>query len=119
MGIATGEAECRGDDYFGPVFNRTARVMAVGHGGQTLVARSTAAIVQGVELVDLGEHRQRALSGVEHLFQVAAEGLTAVFPPLRTVVAVPNNLPLPLDRFVGRVQEMADVVALRKPGPPR
>src|SRR5215813_565086 len=48
MGIATGEAECRGDDYFGPVLNRTARVMAAGHGGQILVAASAAAVVSGV-----------------------------------------------------------------------
>jgi class 3 adenylate cyclase len=34
MGVTTGEAECRGDDYFGPVLNRTARVMAAGHGGR-------------------------------------------------------------------------------------
>src|SRR3954465_4338513 len=38
MGIVPGEAERRGDDYFGPVLNRTARVMAAGHGGQVLVA---------------------------------------------------------------------------------
>jgi class 3 adenylate cyclase len=38
MGIATGEAEQRGDDYFGPALNRAARVMAVGHGGQILVS---------------------------------------------------------------------------------
>lgn len=34
MGIATGEAELRADDYFGPTLNRAARVMASGHGGQ-------------------------------------------------------------------------------------
>jgi predicted ATPase len=111
MGIATGEAECRGDDYFGPVLNRTARVMAAGHGGQILVAHSSAAVVQGVVLVDLGEHRLPDLSGVEHLFQVAAEGLPSVFRPLRTALAVPNNLPLPADRFVGRVEEVAAVAA--------
>jgi predicted ATPase len=111
MGIATGEAECRGEDYFGPVLNRTARVMAAGHGGQILVARSTAAVVQGIEFVDLGEHRLRDLAGVEHLFQVASAGLVSAFPPLRTAVAIPNNLPLPVDRFVGRTDEVAAVVA--------
>src|SRR6516162_1212574 len=74
MGVATGEAACRGDDYFGPVLNRTARVMAAGHGGQILVAGSTAALVSGVEMLDRGEHRLRDLSGVEHLFQVRADG---------------------------------------------
>ena len=35
MGIATGEAELRGGEYFGTVLNRTARVMAAGHGGRS------------------------------------------------------------------------------------
>src|ERR1700751_2519831 len=41
MGLATGEAELRDGDYFGTGFNRAARVMAAGHGGQILLAGST------------------------------------------------------------------------------
>src|SRR6476646_8386398 len=53
MGIATGEAELRGDDYFGTVLNRTARVMAAGHGGQILLDSATAGLLRGVDLLDL------------------------------------------------------------------
>ena len=82
MGIATGTAELRADDYFGPALNRAARLMAAGHGGQVLVAASTAGLVSGEGLIDLGERRLRDLSGAEHLFQVVAAGLRAEFPSL-------------------------------------
>src|SRR3984957_15716389 len=53
MGVATGEAELREGDYFGAVLNRAARVMAAGHGGQVLLADSTARLLSGVDLIDL------------------------------------------------------------------
>ena len=112
MGVATGEAEERDGDYFGPALNRAARVMAAGHGGQILVAASTAALVHGVELIDLGEHRLRDLSGVEHLFQVRADGLASTFAPLRTLDAVPGNLPVQLTSFVGRDVEVKELIEL-------
>ncbi len=112
MGIATGEAEQRGDDYFGAALNRAARVMAVGHGGQILLSVTTAGLVTGVELIDLGEHRLRDLSNAEHLFQVCADGLRLDFPRLRTLDAVPGNLPRLATSFVGRDAEVKELVEL-------
>src|ERR1700716_102762 len=83
MGIATGEAELRDDDYFGTVLNRAARVMAAGHGGQILVADSTAGLLSGVDLLDLGPRRLRDLPNPITVYQLHAPGLRADFPPLR------------------------------------
>ncbi len=112
MGIATGEAELRGDDYFGPTLNRAARVMAAGHGGQVLLAQSTASMLSGVDLLDLGERRLRDLSGPQRIFQVCGQGLRAQFPALRTVDTVPGNLPAQQTSFVGREGEVAELVEL-------
>jgi class 3 adenylate cyclase len=92
MGIATGEAELRGGDYFGAVLNRAARVMAAGHGGQILLAESTAGLLSGVDLLDLGPRRLRDLPTAVGLFQVRGAGLRTDFPPLRALDASPGNL---------------------------
>ena len=74
MGLATGEAELRGADYFGAVLNRAARVMAAGHGGQILLADSTAGLLSRVDLTDLGPRRLRDLPTAVGVFQVRATG---------------------------------------------
>jgi len=115
MGIATGEAELRGDDYFGPVLNRVARVMTAGHGGQILLAESTAVLMSGVDLVDLGPRRLRDLPTAVGVFQVQAAGLRTGFPPLRTLDPGSGNLRRQSTSFIGRALEVADVgAALRK-----
>ena len=114
MGIATGEAELRGADYFGAVLNRAARVMAAGHGGQILLAESTAGLLTGVDLVDLGPRRLRDLPTPIGVFQVRAEGLRAEFPALRALDVSPGNLRAGVTSFIGREFEVGEVHAAVK-----
>ena len=106
MGLATGEAELRGADYFGAVLNRAARVMAAGHGGQILLADSTAGLLTGVDLLDLGPRRLRDLPTAVGVFQVRASGLRTDFPPLRTLDTTPGNLRPAPSSFIGRESEL-------------
>ena len=113
MGIATGEAELRDGDYFGTVVNRAARVMAAGHGGQILVAESTAGLLSGVDLLDFGPHQLRDLPRPERVAQLCHPDLRHDFPPLRTTSAlVTHNLPVQLTNFVGRGAQMTDLEKL-------
>ncbi|MDT5190829.1 MAG: hypothetical protein QOI28_3080, partial [Mycobacterium sp.] len=75
MGIATGEAELRGSDYFGAVLNRAARVMSAGHGGQILLDGSTAGLLGGVDLQSLGDRRLRDIAKPVAIYQVRATSL--------------------------------------------
>src|ERR1700751_2070998 len=111
MGIATGEAELREGDYFGAVLNRAAGVMAAGHGGQILLAESTAVLLSGVDLVDLGPRRLRDLPTPVGVFQVRAPGLRTEFPPLRALDTSPGNLRRAATSFIGRETEVVEVKA--------
>lgn len=109
MGIATGEAELRGGEYFGTVLNRTARVMAAGHGGQILLDGATAGLLSGVDLIDLGARHLRDIAKTVVLYQVQAAGLRADFPPLKTADTAPGNLRPPTTSIVGRESELAEL----------
>src|ERR1700737_3709129 len=111
MGIATGEAELREADYFGVVLNRAARGMAAGHGGQILLAESTASLVTGVDLVDLGPRRLRDVPMPVGVFQVRAEGLCMNFPPLRALDTTPGNLRPATTSFIGRESDVSEIAA--------
>ena len=114
MGLHTGEGVVAPDsDYVGLDVHRAARIAAAGHGGQVLVSGTTRALTesslpQGVTLRDLGEHRLKDLSRSERIAQLVALGLPDQFPPLRTLDATPNNLPVLPTSFVGRVHEVAE-----------
>jgi predicted ATPase len=115
MGLATGEAELRDGDYFGAVLNRAARVMAAGHGGQILLADSTAGLLSGVDLLDLGPRRLRDLPTPIGVFQVRAPGLHTDFPPLRALDVSPGNLRPQTTTLIGREAEVTELeAAVRK-----
>ncbi len=106
MGLHTGEAEQRDNDYFGTAVNRAARLMAVGSGGQVLCSQATAALLDAeVTLLDLGEHRLRDLDRPMRVFQLGAGS----FGPLRSLDAFPGNLPRQVNAFVGRDRAAAAV----------
>ena len=100
---------CAREDYFGTVLNRAARVMAAGHGGQILVADSTASLLSGIDLFDLGPRRLRDVPNPITVFQLRAPGLRIEFPPLRTLDANPGNLRSAVTSFIGRESEVAEV----------
>ena len=111
MGIGTGEAELRDGDYFGTVLNRAARVMAAGHGGQILVADSTAGLLSGVELVSLGPRRLRDVANPITVFQLQAPGLRTDFPPLRTIDSSAGNLRPAVSRLIGREADVDGIAS--------
>lgn len=115
MGVATGEAQLRDGDYFGTALNRAARVMAAGHGGQILLTESTASLLSGVGLIDLGPRRLRDLPTPVGVFQVRAPGLRVDFPPLRALDVTPGNLRSAVTNIIGRESEVDTVArALRE-----
>ncbi len=117
MGLHTGEPLSAETGYVGMDVHRGARISYAGHGGQILLSDTTRALVEedlplSVTLRDLGNHRLKDLSHPQHLFQVVIPDLPSEFPPLKSLDAQPNNLPVQLTRFIGREREMAEVKRL-------
>ena len=123
MGLHTGAAQAgaieeRAGGYVGYLtLTRVQRVMSVAHGGQVLLSNPTAELVRGelpadVTLRDMGEHRLKGLLNPEHLWQLVAPDVRQDFPPLQSLNAIPNNLPVQLTSFIGREKDIAEVKRL-------
>jgi class 3 adenylate cyclase len=119
MALHAGEAvpDPRGD-YLAAPLNRLARLLSTGYGGQILLSQavqqlSRGALPAGTTLQDLGEHRLRDLLEPEHVFQLRHPELPTESPPLKSLENRPNNLPLQPTPFLGRAQEVQQVVDLR------
>jgi predicted ATPase/class 3 adenylate cyclase len=119
VALHTGVCQERDGDYFGPTVNRTARLMAIAHGGQVLVSGVTAELLSDFPpdeglLRDLGQHRLRDLGRPEHVWQLSSATIPSQFPPLQSLdnPELPNNLPELLSSFVGRDEELNEVRTL-------
>jgi class 3 adenylate cyclase len=93
IGIHTAEPELSPTGYFGMGLHRAARICALGHGGQVLLSRSTAGLVDEDEtpelaLRDLGEHLLKDLERPERVYQLVAPGLDEDFPALGSVTEI-------------------------------
>jgi class 3 adenylate cyclase len=117
MALHTGAVEVREGDFTsgeyvsGLTLSRVARLLSAGHGGQILFSKPTRDLLAydlptGADFRDLGEHRLKGLSQPEQIFQLLHPDLPADFPPLITLDARRNNLPLQLSSFIGRQQEI-------------
>jgi predicted ATPase len=117
ISIHTGAVERRGSHYFGAPLFRAARLQALAYGEQTVVSAATAALVSGslpdgAQLIDRGVHRLKDLQEPEHVYELQHPDLRTEFPPLKSLDARPNNLPIQLSSFVGRDEELTQVGAL-------
>jgi predicted ATPase len=105
IGLHTGTALVTEEGYVGDDVHLAARIAAAGHGGQILVSAATAVLTQADELRHLGEHRLKDIAGPVSIFQLDG----GAFPPLMTISN--TNLPRPASSFVGREQELENVLA--------
>jgi class 3 adenylate cyclase len=96
IGLHTGEPYVSEHGYTGIAVHRAARICTIAHGGQVLLSRSTAGIVEdaeipGVGMRDLGEHWLKDFDRPERIYQLVVDGLAAEFPPPR---AAAQQIPL-------------------------
>ena len=89
MALHSGAVEVRDGDYFGPPLNRTARLLAAGHGGQMLLSEATHDLCRDqlpplASVKALGAHGLKDLGRREAVFQVCHPDLPQSFPPLKS-----------------------------------
>jgi class 3 adenylate cyclase len=90
IGMHTGEPIPTAEGYTGLDVIRGTRIKEAGHGGQVLLSKVTAALIEdaligGLSLRNLGAHRLKGLPRPERIFQLIIPDLPADFPPLRSL----------------------------------
>jgi len=115
MGLNTGWCHIVDGELFGRPPNLAARLESAGHGGQILLSDATAqacadALRADEHLFNLGRYNIRGFDQPVVVHSVVAEGLPAVFPPLRTPFRGFDELPADDAPLYGR-DDLVDQVA--------
>ena len=111
MAVHAGAVEQGAAGTVGIALHEAARLRNAGHGGQVLVSDAARNGLRDgdLELRDLGRHELRDVEGAVRIWQLVGDGLDPDFPALRT--AVHRRVPTALTTFVGRSDELGDVLA--------
>jgi predicted ATPase/class 3 adenylate cyclase len=117
IGVHAGEVHRADDGLVGIDVHRAARVASAAHGGQVLVSEAAHQLAQDalpdeLQLRDLGEHRLKDLARFERLHQLQIPGLPKDFPAPRTLDSRHHNLPVQATPFVGRQDELSQLIEL-------
>ena len=120
IGLHTGEAEERNGDFFGPVINCAARVMAKASGGQILATQEA---VQGGVLpekataADVGVFRLKGIERPQRLYQLRHPQLEKrPFRQAKNEDVALASLPPAAEQLWGRQAELAQALALFEAG---
>ena len=117
MGLHSGAAHERDDDYFGAAVNRAARVMAAANGAQILVSASTRGVLGpdgGISChwIDLGIHQLRDVLDPVRLYRVESSEFGSDPRPPRAGSVRAGNLPaVPASLVAGRDEDIDCIVA--------
>jgi hypothetical protein len=119
-GIHVGEAApSNGDhpDYLSPALNSLGRLLAAGHGGQTLLSNAVRILAADtlpdeVSLRDLGRHQLRDQLEAEQIWQLLIPGLLDNYPPLKTLDRHSTNLPRQSTPLIGRDALLAKLLPI-------
>ena len=114
VGVHVGEAQRRGDNWFGSTVNRAARIRGLAPGGAVFVSGAIAAVVGSTgapdaELVMLGRRRLRGLVDRDEIWAVVADGED---PPVLEPDRGETNVETPDRDLFGREAEVEQIEEL-------